>query len=486
MSAGSSPVPAQAELQLGTKLAFGVGQVAEGLKNRTVQTFLFFYYVQVLGLPPELGGRALLIAVLWDAITDPVTGSISDHHRSRWGRRHPFMYGAALPLAASFVLLFLPPQDLGQTGLFLWLVAFSLLTRTALTVYHIPHMALGAELSSDYHERTSVVAYRSWFQLVAGASVTPIAFTLFFRASERFENGQLDPDAYAPFAFFFGCVMVVTVLLSAVGTHSRIPYLPTGSAYRVRLSARRVIREFREALHSPSFRYYLAAILAYAVGGGLQGVLELHMLTFFWAIAPEAIRNIALVSLVGVLLGVPFWNRASRRLGKKRTFITGVAFSGVFHTLPPVALLLGYFPAHESPLYIPLLAALSCIATFGSAASLAVGGSLMADLTDEHELETGQRRAGVFFGVIAFASKATPAIGIWLAGAILQWIGFPTGAAPGEVPTNVIRQLGWTYGPGVFVLVILAGLLMSRYSITQERLEAIQEQLRARRAQPAR
>ena len=117
---------------------------------------------------------------------------------------------------------------------------------------------------------------------------------------------------------------------------------------------------------------------------------------------------------------------------------------------------------------------------FGSAASLAVGGSLMADLTDEHELETGQRRAGVFFGVIAFASKATPAIGIWLAGAILQWIGFPTGAAPGEVPTNVIRQLGWTYGPGVFVLVILAGTTLTGFweeflfrGLVQERLRVL-------------
>ncbi len=245
-------------------------------------------------------------------------------------------------------------------------------------------------------------------------------------------------------------------------------------------------REFVEALRSSSFRYYVAAILVYAVGAGLQGVLELHMLTYFWAISPDAIRDVALAGLAGILLGVPFWNRTSRTLGKKGTFVTGMLIVAVFHSLPPVALLVGHFPAAESALYVPLIGTFVFVAAFGSAGNLAVGGSLMADLTDEHELETGHRREGIFFGVIAFASKATPAFGIWLAGAILQWIGFPTGAAPGEVPTSVVRQLGWTYGPGVFALVMLAAWLISRYAITQERLEAIQEQLRARRTQPSR
>jgi len=132
------------------KLFFGVGQIAEGLKNRTFETFLFFYYVQVLGLSPGLAGLAMLIAVISDAVTDPLVGTLTDGHRSRMGRRHPFMYGAAIPLGLLFILMFNPPDSLGEQGLFAWLTVGSVLARTALSFYHVPHMALGAEGTRPY------------------------------------------------------------------------------------------------------------------------------------------------------------------------------------------------------------------------------------------------------------------------------------------------------------------------------------------------
>jgi Na+/melibiose symporter-like transporter len=118
-----------------------IGQASEGIKNAAFSFLLLFLYSQVLGLPAFLAGTALAIALVFDAVTDPVAGSLSDSLKHRWGRRHPFMYASAIPLALSFALVFHPPSGLGQMGLFVWLTVFAVLVRGAMTLFHVPHLA---------------------------------------------------------------------------------------------------------------------------------------------------------------------------------------------------------------------------------------------------------------------------------------------------------------------------------------------------------
>ena len=139
------------KLSMPTMFAYGLGQAAEGVKNQAFNVFLLFYYQQVIGIPGTLAGLALGIAMVFDAITDPVAGVISDRVRTRWGRRHPFMFFSAFPLVICFVALFSPPDGLEEFGHFIWLTAFAILVRGALTFYYVPHLALGAELAQDYH-----------------------------------------------------------------------------------------------------------------------------------------------------------------------------------------------------------------------------------------------------------------------------------------------------------------------------------------------
>lgn len=469
-------------LPLRTKLFFGLGQAAEGVKGRALETFLFFYYEQVLGLSAGLAAAALVIAVGWDAISDPLAGSISDATRSRWGRRHPYMYAAALPLAAFFVLLFSPPAGLGQTGLFVWLTLFSVLARTALTAYSVPHFALGAELSTDYDERTSVVAFRSWFQQIAAWSVVPVSFALFFDATPGYPNGQLNPEAYPSFAMAFAALMAIAILVSAAGTQDRIPTLPTATVEERGVSLRRTAAEMREALKSPSLRAYVAAILVFAVSMGLQRVLDLYMRTYYWGLDPDQILRIGLVELAGAVIGIPLFVRLSRMIDKKWTFIAGILLWGGFVALPPVVDLFGGFPDAESGAYLPLLAAAGFVAAFGSCGNFAVGGSLMADLVDEHELASGHRRAGILFGVINFASKFTPVAGISLATLVLGWAGIEGGVKVDEVAPESLRRLGLAFGPAVMGLTIVVAVLMSRYGVDRAGLVAIQGQLEDRKS----
>ena len=213
-------------LGVGTKFAYGFGQAAEGLKNGAFGVFLFFYYNQVLALSGTYAGLAVGIALMFDAITDPLAGSLSDNWRSKLGRRHPFMYMALLPLAVAFYFLFSPPEGLSQFGLFAWLLTFAILTRAAMTLYHVPHIALCAELSEDFDSHTTIVAFRQFFSTFGALVAYVIGFAMFFYASSEYPRGQFRVDAYSPFALTLAVLMIGSILYSALGTRKQIPYLP--------------------------------------------------------------------------------------------------------------------------------------------------------------------------------------------------------------------------------------------------------------------
>ena len=174
------------------KLAHGSGAAAFGIKNGGFDYFLLLFYGTVIGLEPGLVGLAILIALVVDAISDPLVGYWSDNFRSRWGRRHPFMYAAALPVALSYFLLWNPP-DWGQTGLFVYLTVLAVLIRTFITFYETPSSALIPELTTDYADRTSLQAYRLLFGWSAGTGMSVVMFGVLMTGP----LGMRDPDAYA-------------------------------------------------------------------------------------------------------------------------------------------------------------------------------------------------------------------------------------------------------------------------------------------------
>ena len=154
----SSPTAAAPPVGLITKLFYGLGSVAFGIKDNGFQTFIILFYSQLVGLPPLSVGIALLVANAVDAFVDPIVGQLSDHWRSRWGRRHPFMYAAALPLALSYLAIWNPPA-LPQNLMIIYLTVIAIVVRTFISFYEIPSSALAPELTDDYDERTGVAAF---------------------------------------------------------------------------------------------------------------------------------------------------------------------------------------------------------------------------------------------------------------------------------------------------------------------------------------
>ena len=164
------------------KLVYSSGGINYALKDAAFAVFVLFYYKQVLGLSGTLTGLAIALSVVWDAISDPLVGAWSDRLRSRWGRRHPLMVAAVLPLALSFIALFWPPQQVlgSQLTMFYWLLGTVLLLRTALTFFMVPYFALGAEISTDITPQTvpgCIVYLGQSGNVVPGAAQTDPACT---------------------------------------------------------------------------------------------------------------------------------------------------------------------------------------------------------------------------------------------------------------------------------------------------------------------
>ena len=480
---GNSATSGASRLSAAVKLNFGVGQIAEGIKTCSFSTFLLFYYNQVLGLSGDLAGTAIMLALIFDAVTDPIAGSVSDRWRGPRGRRHPFMYASAAPLGVSFLLLFAPwvqVDEVGQYGLFAWMLLATILTRASMTLYHVPHMALGAELSEDYDQRTGLVAIRHFFGAVGYILVYALGFGVFFTPSPEFPNGQTNPAAYPPYALTLGLIMVASILLTAFGTRSRIPHLPQAQANEKRVRPMDVLREVWLAMQNPSFRWMMLGFIVIIVAFGVATATGIYMYTYFWGLNRFQILIALAAGPVGSMLGYSVARPFFAWLDKRDAMIVGGFCWMVIYALPVLLYLAGWLPPPGS---WALANFLTLITVFAGAtiAQLIVGiGTAMADIADENELQTGRRQEGVFFGASAFAIKCSAALGSFLAGVVLTLIDWPTGSAvrAADISPDTLLLLAVLTGP-ITALAALPGLALLRgYRLNRKQLRDIQAALR--------
>ena len=198
-------------LPLRTKLAYGIGEMGEVVFNGMFNGFIVIFYNQAIGLSNSLIGTAIMLAMIGDAVSDPLVGMISDRWRSRWGRRHPFLFMAPIPLATSLFFIFNPPAALtgGISGepnslwLFIWLTCWTISGRLFVTLYTIPHHALGGELTKDPNERSRLFSLNAIIGYVSGALFALTVWGFFFAGESTLADGSivpkhLDVSAYPP------------------------------------------------------------------------------------------------------------------------------------------------------------------------------------------------------------------------------------------------------------------------------------------------
>ncbi len=454
-----------------SKFAFGFGQLGEGLWTGAINTFVLFYYNQVLGAPATLVGLALAAALIIDAVTDPLIGSISDNWRSPQGRRHPFMYASTLPLGLSLILLFSPPDALGAMGLLVWLLGFSVLTRMSMTLYHVPHLALGAEMSPDAGERAVLVSFRQFFGTAGSLLAWAIGFGVFFAATAEFENGQLNPAAYTPYAITIAIIIIGSILWSAWGTRRDALRIDPGPApaggSRIWRTLRRTFEEILDSLKIRAFRWLFMGVLIIIVMAGVDSALALYVTTYFWQIPSSQLTWFFIAIPIGIMCGALLTRYLLRYLSKTQLLIYGTCWWAMGQVLPISLALLGWFPESGSAAQLPSLLTFRFLQGVGVAQSLIAFGAIIPDLADQQERDTGKRSEGILFGALSFSSKAAGALGSLIAGAGLDLIGWVT-APVAEVPEVQLTRLAVLYGPGIAIFAVVSVWCFARVSLAEQ------------------
>ncbi|HEY9216677.1 MAG TPA: MFS transporter [Phenylobacterium sp.] len=467
-----------------TKLAYGFGSVAFGVKDNGFSYFLLLFYSQVVGVDARLVGLAITTALMLDALLDPAVGYWSDNLRSKWGRRHPFMYAAALPVAASYFLLWSPPAGWSEMQLFWYLLGLSVLIRVCITLYEIPSSALGPELTEDYDQRSSLMSYRYYFAWTGGNAMSVLMFLALFPAfaTTTIRNGQFNRDAYEAYGMIASVLIFVAIIVSCVGTHSRIVHLKPAPPKR-RMSLGLIFKEMFETLADRSFIALFIAAMLGAIASGLSAALSFYFLTFFWGFEAQQNGLITSAVFVSAIIGSFLAPLVTRTLGKKKgAMIIGViAFLG--SPMPIVLRLLGVLPDNGSD-FIFWFVLLTGMFDVGLIICFQIlSSSMLADLVEQAELKTGRRSEGVFFAASIFIRKMVNGLGIMVATFVLTMAKFPTGADPSQVSDEALWRLGAYYVPTILTLWMAMMAVMASYRLSRADHEENLRQLAEARAQ---
>lgn len=464
--AADTTVPGARRLGFPTRFFYGFGSVAFGVKDNGFSFFLAFFYAQVLGLPAAKVGLAIMAALVIDAFIDPVLGQLSDNTRSKWGRRHPFMYAAAIPVAVSYLLLWNPPTGWSENAQIAYLVGVAVLIRTFISTYEIPSAALAAELTTDYDERTRLLSYRFLFAWLGGLAMYGLALAVFLRPTPEHPVGQLNAQGYQTYGLFAGGLMLVAILVSALGTHREIGRLRAPP--HERLSMGRFWVEMAGTLANRSFLMILASSFFLATAIGLGFSITLYFSTYFWEFSAAQIAGFTFSSLIAAVIAFAVAARIGQRFDKKPAALVMLPMAMVLSISPVVLRLLGLMPENGSTvLYAWIFVNNVATITLGTAGSI-LFTSMIADVVEDAELKTGRRQEGLFFAAAAFVNKAVSGLGIFGASLIVGAVRFPQGAAPGTVPAEVLRNLGLVYVPVQVALYGVATLLLLGYRISRE------------------
>ena len=452
------------KLSVGQKLGFGIFDLGGNMLFTMIGFWCLNYLTDIVGLAAAFAGSALMVGKVWDAVTDPMMGFISDRTITRMGRRRPYLLIGAIPMMLSLWLFFTAPEITGQVQLLLWAMGTLMLVNTASTVINVPYSSLTPELTDDYHERTSLNGYRFFcavFGTIAGAAGVQVLV-------DMYGGGK---HGWSMMGLILGSVMAFVTLLTFFGTkekrHSRedIPTEGFFETYKAVFTNRPyVILALTYALHLTALNF-LQNILIYYVNYIYPSEFIMKLKTFPFVgnpLASEAdlrgtLMILSLMSLlVTAMLFIPVSVFVSKKIGKKITYqicfaIIGAAGLAVFaagHLLPPG----GYL-------------ALLVFAGIGVGFSYVAPFAMVPDTIEYDAVRTGERKEGAYYGMWTFISKCGAALSGFISGIILSLGGYMPNAVQGSKAKMAIRLI---VGPIPAVVFLCALIVIQLYPLDEK------------------
>jgi len=473
---GGAPAAADTPRRVGLdiKLFYGLGSAASGVATLSFTSALLTpYLTRVIGLPPIWVGAAIMATLMLDSLLDPLLGHWSDKLRSPWGRRHPLIYVASLVCGVVAYLFWQTPRGWPLPLQGAYLIGMLTLMRLGISLFEIPSNALTPELAPDYHERTSLFAYRFFFGSIGGIVMNIVLFRIYLSPTA---GGMLNRDGYAHYGVAVAIAMAVPIFLSAAGTHRAIPRLSRPPERRSTFRA--TAGEVFTVLSNPSLLVVMLAGLISGIASGLGGSLSQFFYLEMWGLGASQVSDLAIAQFVASILGVVVAPAMSRRFGKKTFMLLLLTATLLLQGLPLALKLIGVMPPNSSPFVFPFLLADSFVSTFLALMGLVIVSSMIADIVEDAAVKTGVRSEGLLFSANGLLPKFTAGLGVFFSGVLLAVVHFPIHAAQGTVDPQIMRNLALIYLPMTVTLGAISLAILSRYRIDQSTHELNLERLR--------
>jgi len=285
-------------------------------------------------------------AYAFDAVTDPLIGYLSDNTKSRWGRRHPFLYVSALPLALSYFLLWHPPPFVqSDTAMFVHVLLCLVALHGSQTLFLVPAYAMGAEITSDYDERTRLFARYNTVMSVVGNGMSVLMYALWLVPTPEYADGIMNVEGYKVAGLVGTLAIAASVLLFTIGLHRFIPrfsrFQPSDS-----LGPRQFFRQLADVFRYPSMRVVVASWMLSYAGFGIYAILWVYIYSYFWEFTSRQISLIVIPMALAGLLLPPLLSGLAAGREKKRVAVLGMSAASLVNVFPIGMRLLGIFPAN--------------------------------------------------------------------------------------------------------------------------------------------
>ena len=459
------------------KIAFGVGMLANQMFPAAISIFIVVL-VQDLGFPGWMWGVVSLAPRIFDSLTDPIMGFISDNTKSKWGRRRQYVYFGAITMGISFVIMWQLFRDSSIDYNFAYFLFWSIVFYLGLTIFSVPYVAMGYEMSDDFHERTSIMAIAQWIGQWAWV-IAPWFWVIMYDTA-WFETADI---AVRELAIWVGLACAICAMVPAIFIKSKSTLEEDYSPMTMKNIGGSLIKiwdSFGEAFTSAPFRKLCFATFLIFNAFNTVAAFTFFIIVYYLFNGDAGAAGIwpTLFGSVGALcttfLVIPIVAKMSKAIGKKKAFLISQSIS-----------VLGYVMLWF--LFIPGKPYLFLIAlpffSFGIGGLFTIMMSMTADVIDLDELNSGQRREGIFGAIYWWMVKFGFAIAGGLSGAIFSVIGFDTAL---EVqPESAIIGLRLFFSGLPILGTVIAMLIMRNYDISEERANEIKAQLKIKRAERA-
>jgi GPH family glycoside/pentoside/hexuronide:cation symporter len=420
------------QLPVRLKVAWGTGALGAAVLMNSVTILILYYLVSVVRMDPGLAGTLVFLAKLFDVVTDPLMGMISDRAKFRSGRRRPFLAIGALFSAASFALLFTIPQFDSESVTAAYVLGALLLYALGYTIFNVPYMAMPAEMTDGYHERSSLHSYRvvaiSIGSALAG-SVAPILLEVFGKGRE----------AYRIIAILFAAIIFATMVYCYFGTRDARFTFSTPTSHSAR-------GQLRMLLTNEPFMWLIATKALQLLGIASVGATTLFFITSYLRIPLTNLGLFALINTVVTVLMMPVFVWLSRRIGKRNGYIVSTIIFAVY--------CLSWLPSgpDEPMVWYYARAVLVGICLGGN---ILLANSMLTDTIELDARRTGMRREGLYASMYSFVEKTAGAFGPLLIGWMLRFVGFNR-----DLPSNAVQEPEVLFGILMGVSLLPAGLAL--------------------------